>query len=49
MDKTVKKATAGLVAVAIVTAFGLHAAGLAKLAASWGGAGSQVLGTAETG
>lgn len=40
---------AGLVAIGLVTAFGLHATQLAKLAPSVGKAGSGLLNTAEKG
>ena len=40
---------AGVVGVAMVTAFGLHAQGLAKLTTSAGKAGQGLIGTAETG
>lgn len=46
---TADKVIAGLVAIGLVTAFGLHAAQLAPLTSSVGTAGSQVLGTAEKG
>jgi hypothetical protein len=49
MGDTATKLTAGLVAVALVTAFGLHATQLATLSTSAGKAGSGLLGTAETG
>jgi hypothetical protein len=39
----------GVVAVALVTAFGLHAQGLSQLAGSAGKAGQGLIGTAETG
>lgn len=40
---------AGVVAIGLVTAFGLHATGLASLTKSAGTAGQGLLGTAETG
>jgi hypothetical protein len=40
---------AGVVAIGLVTAFGLHAANLATLTKQAGSSGSQLLGTAETG
>lgn len=40
---------AGVVAIGLVTAFGLHASGLANLTTSAGKAGSGLLSTAETG
>jgi hypothetical protein len=45
----VDKFVAGVVAVALVTAFGLHAVNLATLTKQVGTSSSQVLGTAETG
>jgi hypothetical protein len=39
----------GVVAVALVTAFGLHAKGLAQVGQSAGKAGQGLIGTAETG
>lgn len=39
----------GVVAVALVTAFGLHAKGLAQFTQSAGKAGQGLIGTAETG
>lgn len=39
----------GVVAVALVTAFGLHAKGLSQLAQSGGTAGKGLLGTAISG
>lgn len=44
-----KTLAAGLVAIGLVTAFGLHSSGLAKLAQSGGTAGSGLLKTAEQG
>lgn len=46
---TIKLFIAGVVAIGLVTAFGLHASGLASLTQSAGSAGSGLLGTAETG
>lgn len=40
---------AGIVAVSLVTAFGLHAKGLATLTKSAGTAGQGLIGAAETG
>jgi hypothetical protein len=40
---------AGVVGIGLVTAFGLHASGLANLTSSAGKAGQGLLGTAETG
>jgi hypothetical protein len=40
---------AGVVAIGLITAFGLHAQGLANLTKSAGTAGQGLLGTAETG
>lgn len=39
----------GLVAVMIITSFGLHAQGLSNLAQSGGKAGQGIIGTAESG
>lgn len=44
-----EKLVAGLVGVALVTAFALHASSLATLANSTGTAGSKLLDTAEKG
>ena len=49
MGDTAKLFLGGVVAIGLVTAFGLHATGLAKLATAGGKAGSGLLGTAETG
>jgi hypothetical protein len=49
MSENAAKLTAGLVAVALITAFGLHATQLATLSTSAGKAGSGLLSTAETG
>jgi hypothetical protein len=49
MSETGAKLTAGLVAVALITAFGLHATQLATLGTSAGKAGSGLLDTAEKG
>jgi hypothetical protein len=49
MKDGLKMVIAGGVAVALVTAFGLHAEQLAKLPKPTGQALSGVLGTAETG
>jgi hypothetical protein len=49
MGDTATKLTAGLVAVALITAFGLHATQLGTLATKAGSAGQGLLGTAETG
>jgi L-cystine uptake protein TcyP (sodium:dicarboxylate symporter family) len=40
---------AGVVGVAMITAFGLHASGLAQVTSSAGKAGQGLIGTAETG
>jgi hypothetical protein len=40
---------AGVVAIGLITAFGLHASGLANLTKSAGAAGQGLLGTAESG
>lgn len=40
---------AGVIGIAMVTAFGLHAKGLANLTTSAGKAGQGLIGTAETG
>lgn len=45
----VDKFVAGVVAIGIITAFGLHAVNLATLTKQVGTSSSQVLGTAETG
>ena len=39
----------GVITVALITAFGLHAKGLAQLTTSAGKAGQGLIGTAETG
>jgi hypothetical protein len=39
----------GIVTIGLITAFGLHATGLASLTTSAGKAGQGLLGTAETG
>ena len=39
----------GVVTIGLITAFGLHAEGLSKLATSAGKAGQGLIGTAETG
>lgn len=44
-----KTLVSGVVVIGLVTAFGLHASGLAKLGSSAGTATSKVLGTAEKG
>jgi hypothetical protein len=44
-----KTFVAGIVAIGLITAFGLHATGLARLTKSAGSAGQGLLGTAETG
>jgi hypothetical protein len=46
---TIEKFTAGVVAIGLVTAVGLHASGLAQATTSGGNAASKVLGTAEQG
>lgn len=46
---TIETFVAGVVAIGLVTAFGLHATQLAKLAQSGGQAGSGLLNTAEKG
>ena len=45
----VEKWVTGVIAIGLVTAFGLHAANLATLTGSVGKAGSQIMGTAEKG
>lgn len=45
----VKLFIGGVVAIALITAFGLHAQGLSQLAGSAGKAGQGLIGTAETG
>ena len=40
---------AGVIGIGLVTAFGLHAQGLANLSTSAGKAGQGILSTAETG
>lgn len=40
---------AGVVAIGLVTAFGLHSSGLTGLVKAGGSAGSNLLGTAEKG
>jgi hypothetical protein len=47
--ETVDKFIAGVVAIGLVTAFGLHSAQLATLTKQAGTSGSQLLNTAETG
>jgi hypothetical protein len=49
MGDTAVKLSAGLIAVALITAFGLHAAQLAQLSTAAGTAGSGLLNTAEKG
>jgi hypothetical protein len=49
MNDDIKLLIAGVVGVALVTAFGLHSTQLAKLPKPTGQAFSGVLGTAETG
>jgi len=49
MSDTLKLFIGGVVAIGLVTAFGLHASGLANLTKSAGTAGQGLLGTAETG
>jgi len=44
-----KTFVAGIVAIGLVTAFGLHASGLSQLAKSGGSASQGLLRTAETG
>jgi hypothetical protein len=44
-----KTATTGVIAIGLVTAFGLHASGLAKVGTAGGKAFSGVLNTAEKG
>ena len=46
---TVAMTVAGVVAIGLVTAFGLHATGLAQVAKSGGAAGQGLLGTAISG
>lgn len=49
MSDTVKLFFAGIVAIGLVTAIGLHATGLANVTKSAGTAGAGLLNTAETG
>jgi hypothetical protein len=49
MNETLKLVIGGVVAIGLVTAFGLHAAQLSKLPKPTGQAFSGVLNTAETG
>jgi hypothetical protein len=49
MSDTIKVAVAGVVAIGLVTAFGLHARQLSTLPRPTGQAVSAVFGTAETG
>jgi hypothetical protein len=49
MGDTAKLFIAGVVAIGLVTAFGLHASGLAQVAKSGGQAGQGLLGTAISG
>lgn len=49
MNDNVKLVFAGIIAIGLVTAFGLHAKQLAALPQPTGKAFSGVLGTAETG
>lgn len=49
MQDGLKLFIGGVVAIGLVTAFGLHASGLASLTSSAGKAGQGLLGTAETG
>jgi len=49
MGDTAKLFFGGIITIGLVTAFGLHAQGLAQLAAQGGKAGQGLLGTAETG
>ena len=48
-SETVKTFFAGVVAIGLVTAVGLHATGLAQAGTSGGKAASNLLGTAEKG
>lgn len=45
----IEKFVTGIIAIGLVTAFGMHAAGLATLSKSAGGAGANLLGTAIKG
>lgn len=49
MSETFKTGLAGIIAIGMITAVGLHATGLAKFASSAGQAGGGLLGVAETG
>jgi len=49
MNDTVKLFFAGIVGIGVITAFGLHASGIAQVTKSAGSAGQGLLGTAETG
>jgi hypothetical protein len=49
MSDTLKLFIAGVVGIGLVTAFGLHASGLASVTKSAGQAGQGLIGTAETG
>lgn len=49
MGDTAKTFVAGIIAIGLVTAFGLHARGLAQVGRAGGSAGSRLLGTAEKG
>lgn len=49
MGETAKTFTAGVVAIGLVTAFGLHAAGLAKVGSAGFSGAQGLLGTAEKG
>jgi hypothetical protein len=46
---TVDKFVAGIIAIGLVTAFGLHSTQLSGLVKQTGSSSSQLLGTAETG
>lgn len=47
MGDTVKTFVAGIIAIGLVTAFGLHAKGLSQVGTAGGKAGSGLLKTAE--
>jgi hypothetical protein len=49
VGETAKTFTAGLVAIGLVTAFGLHASGLAQVGKVGFGGAQGLLGTAEKG
>jgi hypothetical protein len=49
MSDLAKTFIGGIVAIGLVTAFGLHASGLNQIIRGGGSAGSKLLGTAEKG